>query len=437
MKRKIRVVSKNNQGSALAWVLVICLIFAVLGAAIGWVALSMNNRSIKNDNLNQAYFTALSGANTIYSRLNGYTSEKSDSALYNDLYQNLVYGNKLKDKDYSLKYDDIFKNSDTVNMGTCDVEAVMTQGKAQFTSTATYNGSTETVILQAYRNPEGYTTWPAEEWASTLEEADPSGAICVGQNASITNELSEENVRKGLMDVAVYKVEKGKDLKGKLTICRDSQSLSGEKTENLEKRAVFIYLEENTTLTLTGMDYAIFKGTAKQPTEAAATDKWFETKDGYTSEDWENYYGPDIFIYLKSGAKLIFEKTNKNVEGEVVHYPLYIKGAATKENEKAPTINTTQSLDVMIYFTQDVVINPYNGTSNWLKENKDIAFNKDEPSIPERNTISGYKQAGIPYEYGNKEEKTKAADANNGVYNYAGYFPNKWEILKYERKSIQ
>lgn len=425
----------NNQGSALAWVLVICLIFAVLGAAIGWIALSMNNRSIKNDNLNQAYFTALSGANTIYSRLNGYTSENGDSALYNDLYQKLVYGNKLKDKDYSLKYDDIFKNSDTVNMGTCDVEAVMTQGKAQFTSTATYNGSTETVILQAYRNPEhGYTTWPAEEWASTLEKADASGAICVGQNASITNEPSKTNVREGLMDVAVYKVEE--NLKGKLTICRDSQRLSKEETENLEKRAVFIYLEENTTLTLTGMDYAIFKGTAKQPTEAAATDKWFETKDGYTSEDWENYYGPDIFIYLKSGAKLIFADTNKNGKGEVVPYPLYIRGATYDGVQIPPTINTTQSLDVMIHHIQDVVIESYNSNNGWLKRDDGRSFKTDDRVTPTRNTLSGYKQAGTPYVYKDEAEKIKAND-DKSVYNYAGFFPNKWEVFKYERKSIQ
>ena len=56
----------NKQGSALVWVLVICLIFGLLGIAIGWVALSMNRRSIKNDNLNQSYFTALSTANSVF-----------------------------------------------------------------------------------------------------------------------------------------------------------------------------------------------------------------------------------------------------------------------------------------------------------------------------------------------------------------------------------
>ena len=69
----------STSGSALIWVLAICIIFAVLGMAIGWVALSMNNRSINNNIQQQTYFTARSAVDTVYNQLGGEVKEGEDN----------------------------------------------------------------------------------------------------------------------------------------------------------------------------------------------------------------------------------------------------------------------------------------------------------------------------------------------------------------------
>lgn len=261
----------NKQGSALVWVLVICLIFGLLGIAIGWVALSMNRRSIKNDNLNQSYFTALSTANSVFNSLNGYVSGNNQSKnFYDDLYKNLVYGNKVSGQNYFVKYDNVLEKDggsvqeNTEGMGEANVEAAMSKGHAIITSTATVNDTTETVILDAYRKPESII-WPAKEWATTLKDDEQlsgdknSRKIYVGNNSSIVNDETKKNVADNTMDVAVYKLEAEKTLSGKLTISRDIVG-----NGNLEKRAVFIYLEKGATLNIYGMDYELFKNTTAQ-----------------------------------------------------------------------------------------------------------------------------------------------------------------------------
>lgn len=423
--------NKNEQGSALVWVLVICLIFGVLGIAIGWIALSMNQRSVDSNNLNQTYFTARSAVDAVFNGLNGYQDgDAKNKAFYEELYQNLVYGKKITNTDYAVQYNDFFNNSDSSGMGSCNVEAIMSMGHAKIKATSTVGTSSDTVTLEAYRKPQ-YVDWPAKEWASSLvadkpeQPVESKKPIYVGNNDSIKkSSAASDNILNGEMDVAVYKLEVGQTLTGVLTVSRD-EAIADSKA-NFEKRAIFIYLEENSTLTLTGMNYAVFKN--KVPT-TTTTDKWFETKSGYTKMDWNNYYGPDVFIYMENGSKLEFDgPTPSGTEKEVALYPLYIAG--TKYDQSDPKISTKKS-DVRIYWTQDVIIEKKNNSDKWLKDNEGNSFmDKKTNGVPVRIPLSGYKQAGKPYTNVNIEPETKYTDT-------AGVFPNRWDVYQYERKSSQ
>ena len=428
----------NKQGSALVWVLVICLIFGLLGIAIGWVALSMNRRSIKNDNLNQSYFTALSTANSVFNSLNGYVSGNNQSKnFYDDLYKNLVYGNKVSGQNYFVKYDNVLEKDggsvqeNTEGMGEANVEAAMSKGHAIITSTATVNDTTETVILDAYRKPESII-WPAKEWATTLKDDEQlsrdknSRKIYVGNNSSIVNDETKKNVADNTMDVAVYKLEAEKTLSGKLTISRDIVG-----NGNLEKRAVFIYLEKGATLNIYGMDYELFKNTTAQNVTSTQKDKWFENEKGeYTTEAWEYYYGPDIFIYMEDEASVNFMNPNRNANSsEIVPFPFYITG--TSNTETKPKVTTEKNTDVKIYWIQDVEISKKNNSDEWLTDNEGKVFSKNENNgVPSRLPLSGYKQAGKPYN--NNATKVGETLADKG-----GILQNSWEIYQYERKKIE
>ncbi|MGL4284363.1 hypothetical protein [Eubacterium aggregans] len=108
------------------------------------------------------------------------------------------------------------------------------------------------------------------------------------------------------LDVAVYKVttettttgNSAGTVAGKLCITKD---------QNMEKKAIFIYIENGATLKLYGMDvgYAAQNTTATPNTNRGEL-KWF----GEGKEDWSQYYGPDIFIYVEPGGTLSFERTN-------------------------------------------------------------------------------------------------------------------------------
>lgn len=440
---------RNQQGSALVWVLVICLIFGILGVAIGWVALSMNRRSIKNDNLNQSYFTALSVADSVVNGLNGYEEDNEESkAFYHDLYKNLVYGNRVSNQDYFIKYENVLDTSDdkVAGMGNCDVEASMSMGKAKITATATVNDTKETVIVEARRSSES-AIWPAREWATILKDnvwytengnSNPnSRKLYVGNNDSIKNDETKKNVSNGSMDVAVYTLKDGEELSGKLTISRDTTSLSGDANENLEKKAVFIYLEKDAHLTLYGMDYELFAGTTSKNVAANTKDKWFEKEVGdtveYTTESWENYYGPDIFIYMETGSKLTFNNPNRNANSDtVVPFPLYIAGVGGAEGQNAPKVETNNSsLPIKIYWMQGVEINPNTKKSvAWLQDSEGNAFSENpNKKTPSRVPLSGYNAAAVPY-----TDNTNAGEILGGT---AGILQDHWEIHKYERKQVQ
>lgn len=444
MKNLSKIFS-NKQGSALVWVLVICLIFGILGVAIGWVALSMNRRSIKNDNLNQSYFTARSMAETVFNGLNGYDSSDSKSkAFYEDLYKNLVYGNRMDNENYFVQYTDVLntepeaasaRQEEASGMGACNVEAAMSMGMAKITATATVNDTSDTVILEAYRKPESIV-WPAKEWATKINVDDyKTGTkyrqIYIGNNTSIKNDESQKNIIAGAMDVAVYSLDQ--PLEGKLTVSRDTTRTVGNDNENLEKKAIFIYLEKGAKLTLTGMDFALFNQTVKVGTNDNTKDKWFETEKGYTTEDWGNYYGPDVFIYMEDGSEIIFNNPNRNTgSDEVVPFAIYIAGVGNTQT--APIVSAGSDVGnspVKIYWMQDVQIKEKNGSREWLRDSEGVPFSKNENNgVANRQPLSGYKQAGKPY----SDNDTKAGEElkDNG-----GILQNRWEIYQYERKQVQ
>lgn len=397
--------NSNCSGSALVWVLVICLIFGILGMAIGWVALSMNNRSIKNNVLNQSYFSSRSAVDTIFSRLNGY-SNNDDKRLYDDLYKNLINGEQ------KIQIGNVFE--DVPEMGNCTVNGEYTKGMVKLTATTEKGNEKDDVTLWARRKTVG-EDWPSGAWASPLPKPSGNGnnaLITIGTSDTITNkDATDKNI-----DVAVYTLqedEKGKKktVTGKLNIGRDTDS---------EKKAIFIYIKNNTTLTITGMDYVLPSYNNEQKKgPAIGTDRWFvhpenyvyktkagggDSKNSANKSNWENwdyYYGPDIFIYVENGGELIFNSPNRNMTNkeEITPFPFYIYGEAGSKIE----VNKNEKEDVPVYYIQKE--SGDNGKIVYDSKNKN----------PVRLPLSGYAKAA------------KLSEKN-------GLYIDQWEIYQYDEE---
>lgn len=266
---------KKNNGSALVWVLVICLIFGLLGVAIGGIALSMNNRSINNNSRQQAYFTARSGADIILDYLNA-DINKYPFTKY--LYQNLINGS------HSIQIDNIFadpriETGDTFveGLGECKIEGSYIDGVVTIIASAKVSGEEEKITLTAKRNQDG-AIWPARVWGVPLVEKSP-GIIAVGALSDRKAGKDEED----LVSFAEYIVGSGDEYahSGKLKVVSASESN--------ENQAIFIYVNEKQALTLNGI------------------------------EGWDEHYGPDIYIYLEGNAKLYLKAGT---------YPFYISAAS-------------------------------------------------------------------------------------------------------------
>lgn len=179
------------------------------------------------------------------------------------------------------------------------------------------------------------------------------------------------------------------------------------------------------------MDYELFKNTTAQNVTSTQKDKWFENEKGeYTTEAWEYYYGPDIFIYMEDEASVNFMNPNRNANSsEIVPFPFYITG--TSNTETKPKVTTEKNTDVKIYWIQDVEISKKNNSDEWLTDNEGKVFSKNENNgVPSRLPLSGYKQAGKPYN--NNATKVGETLADKG-----GILQNSWEIYQYERKKIE
>lgn len=303
----------NNQGSALVWVLIICVIFGILGVAIGSVALSMNNRSIKNNSRQQAYFTARSGVNAVFSYLNG-DKEKYDFSMY-------LYDKLIKDP-HEFKIDNFFSdpritegNVPIEGLGQCTVSGTYKNGIITLTAVAKVGEQEATVGLEAERQ-KGDRVWPSEKWAMPLQTSKTSTTeIAVGKVAD-----EEKYKIQNAADFLVYIVDQNDS-----TVKKGTLNIQEDKT--YPKQAIFIYIKDNQTLEINGI------------------------------EGWSDEYGPDIFIYVQGsennglGSQLILDGQSSQDKP----YPFYIfaeensRGVIAKSGSSAKVYYLNQKSDSVTY----------------------------------------------------------------------------------------
>jgi len=419
MKRK-----NSQKGSALIWVLVISVIFLILGLSLGWVALSMNNRSLKNDELQESYFTARSAVDAILKNLSGYTDDDSKTT-YNYLHANLINGGKSVS--FNTASNDIFSNS--TEMNACNVTGSICKGMVKLTATAGTESGTQLgdtrdqVTLWGKRALHTSNAWPSESWAVDLAKY-PTQAF---QNNKWNNQFVVGESTDGAyatnsnLDVAVYKTAGNGTTYGAQNFNKQSVStkLCVTKDQLREVKAIFIYVEERDTLVLSGMDYHDKTGSSNSGT-SNNSQAWFWDTGGnpVTNEQWKCYYGPEIYIYLKSGSKLQL-KSNSDSTGSagtvVSPYPVYIygdKSATIKPvvETVTPKVNNVYP-DILVYGYDSNVLNIKN-TQGTLKVYKDD--NGKEHTI-----LSGYPARGVP------------SDSDD-----YGLFNDTWEVYQYERNAL-
>lgn len=344
----------NEKGSALVWVLVICVVFAFLGMAIGAIALSMNNRSIKNNSQQQAYFTARSGLNAVVESLNGDPVKYPFSAY---LYNNLINGT------HSIVIENIFENigitdnaDEIEGIGKCRIEGSYIKGEVTLKATAEAGGQTEKMTLTARRNQDG-GTWPAKVWGNLLKESGVKEKIEIGSIKDRKYNESIKDEEKYLIDFVVYQVNAGDESahKGKLSIVDDTT------TNNFPNQAIFIYVNGSETLEIDGI------------------------------ENWDEDYGPDIFVYLNSGATL-------NLKSQESIYPIYISAGTTAK------VNILDGTKAEVFHI--------NGDLTAVDKN--IKFAETSTKVPERIPTSNYNYSAN-------------IDPDNGAR------ISKWDVVKYEK----
>ncbi|ALU13260.1 hypothetical protein ACH52_0429 [Eubacterium limosum] len=318
----------NNQGSALVWVLIICVIFGILGIAIGSVALSMNNRSIKNNSRQQAYFTARSGVDAVFSYLNGDINKYPFSEY---LYKNLINGS------HEIEIENVFQNpqidsNKVEGIGDCHVKGSYIDGVVTLTGIAKISGQEQSITLTARRNQDG-GTWPAKVWGNWLKESSVKGKIEIGSIKDRKYSEDIENKQKYLIDFVVYRVNasNGSTDKGKISVVDDAT------TENYPNQAIFIYVDDNETLEIEGI------------------------------ENWDENYGPDIFIYLEGNSRLKL-KAQENI------YPFYI------------SVDTGAGIDIVDGSEAEVF--HVNGTLTAV--DKRLKFEETDKKVPKRIPTSNY-----------------------------------------------
>ncbi|MEG1618755.1 MAG: hypothetical protein RR335_04245 [Eubacterium sp.] len=232
----------NNKGSALVWVLTICIIFSLLGVAIGWIALSMNNRSVNNNLKQQTYFTARSAVDAVFEQLNGDPTENASTKYLQD---NLLFGDKHEVIINDMGFED--------SMGKCSLKGNYNPDKKEVTLTATAKkGDMEDTVTLTAKPTKAGANWPNKRYGRDLENGTSLGGT-----------LTDEERKKGKVSF-VYCLNKTDT---------DPRTLTFD--NNIKTDAIFIYVKENTTLKIKSIE------------------KWDKVK-------------PDVFIYLEKGAELSF-----------------------------------------------------------------------------------------------------------------------------------
>lgn len=382
---------KNNKGSALVWVLVLCIIFAILGVSLGWVALSMHKRSIDNNTRTQEYYTARSACDIMYGYLNGDTSNLLSQNLKYNLVNNTTKINRDSVTDvHGEKYDyvinDFFGNA---KEGTADIstfqnnyvivyykyEAGIVTIDSQIFALKTENNTRsqadtniiEEIKLTARRKTEG-DKWPSLDWA-----VNNSGKVntltSTGELISVGG-VADRPVNEDI-DFTAY--ECTSSISGKLQIIDDASNTQ-YKNGN---QAIFIYVDAGqnannlNNLTLTGV------------------------------YDWNENYGPDIFVYLNQYSTLTLTDTS-------INYPIYVNGDTSNSGVKASNGST---------------ISLYYANKNLALSDSTVKFsaNAKDNTIPSRLPISNYSYNGAPYSGAGTATGEESKGAQAGL----------WEKIEY------
>ncbi|CAK7014017.1 MAG: hypothetical protein EUB_01836 [Eubacterium sp.] len=255
---------KNNCGSALIWVLVICVIFGLLGMAIGSIALSMNNRSINNNLKQQAYFTARSAVDAVFEQLNGDAKNPVNGNLTKYLDENLLAEDK-----HHIEIEDMgFEES----MGKCFLTGDYDSKTGIVTLTAIAQKGDQNNEVTLTAKLEKKTTqaeWPGKEGAISLVDKD-------------TEKINKKKLGKE-DSTSVYYAEHSNT--------KDDED-GGDIKINNKSGPIFIYVKSNVTLRV-------------------------EDIEG------ESGHNVDIFFYLEPGARLILEGDSQSKPNE---YNVYIFG---------------------------------------------------------------------------------------------------------------
>ena len=234
---------KNTSGSALVWVLVLCIIFAILGMAIGWVALSMNNRSVNNNSRQQTYFTARSAVDAVFNQLGG--EVKSDE----DNFSKYLNEHLLSNEDYIYIKDMGFDES----MGKCSLKGIYDKEEkvVALSATAQKGEMEDTVVLTAKRETTSLENiWPNKTLAMTLNS-----------NKKLINNLGKDNF--------IYYLNESNDVdkldffpknmnEAIFIYVKENQELTINKISNWKESCpdIFIYLEKDATLAIDLKDNA-------------------------------------------------------------------------------------------------------------------------------------------------------------------------------------
>jgi len=465
---------QKQAGSALIWVVVAGVIFAIMGTSIAWIALSMNKRTVNNYILRQSYFSSRSAVDTIYECINGYdtTTEK----LYDFLSDHVVYGNDIviiKDfygtcevsttprvededqrtvdaqnnvtqqvfEDLSIESTD-FATSTTSDMGNCTVKVQRQDGQIYIlakTIQTTEDTTGETVSLTLKREVGSQGLYPSPYWGRTLgDQTEDENAATDPYNT---------------VDVAVYTVSS--NLSGKLAINVEPTSASAEIHP---KKAIFLYVEPGVTLTLTDI-YAFY--TSSDPSSGTSFSSYkadqagesaFLTESATTQTsvyvNWETYDGPDIFIYLmkdddnkKLNGKLVLKMdtsgTNTTTKTTGL-FPLYILGAQQETiagYDDADYWNIQMDDDnIQVFGLSDNIETIFVGDdSTELSASEIEAHIYKDTDGNQRATLSGYNgTSGSPSTVTSTE--IEAATTLNPLADHGGLINDEWSVYRYSNQ---
>lgn len=281
-------IKSNNSGSALVWVLVICVIFGILGVAIGSIALSMNNRSVKNNASQQAYFTARSAVNLVASQINSGTDlgKNTRKTLFGTEKLN---ESAMKDKGV-LTFTNVQFNDNMGKVNSLTAEYTNKEGKEEvkITAEAEKGGQKETVILYLGKEVTPMPPSPPEPIKPTWPDEPPTGEGSI---------LQTDNQGKKLIDTIG-----AKDIQSVYHLTESNQSGSKQNLNIADgSKEVFIFVDNNCTLNL-----------------------WERTGD----------QNADVFIILKGESSKVVFQDNKDTSIN----NLYIYGFNKDTQSKAGSV---------------------------------------------------------------------------------------------------